>query len=312
MEVVSLPLLQCSREDFVLRTDVVWLFGELNINPSVLLFCEDVVRALKGMSEVKVTLVDHALLSSPLRELANMQVIEVIDHHTVADVIFGEECHVIIEPVGSCATLVAEKLLEVEDYAMPSAIATLLLGAILLDTVGLVKEKGRTTEKDEAFARQLAPFSSLPQAQLYSSLSRCRFSTAGLSTKQLLRKDFKCVEAGDCRLGFSSVPCRLPEFLERVGAEGEMQSFCQSQGLSAMLLLGVWQCGDTVNRQVAVFQPQGSDLADCLASILESDRELECHRVPSGDFPCILVAQGNTTLSRKYILPLVVNFISAL
>ena len=312
--VVSLPVLQCSRDDFAMRTDATWLFQELDLDPSQLLFIDEVCGALGRVGRVQVTLVDHAHLTGPLSELPNTEVVEVIDHHPAAE---GERvgtCRVIVEPVGSCATLVAEGLLADKDYALPATAATLLLGAVLLDTVGLAREKGRATDKDEVIAEQLAPLSSLPRAQLFQSLSAARLSTAGLSTHQLLRRDFKCADAGQSRLGFSSVACRLPELLAREGAERDIQSFCQTRRLSALLLLGVWLDGETLGRQVAIFQPQGSDLADALASVLEAHGDLECLRQPAGvgDFPCILISQGNTKLSRKHILPLVVDFVSTL
>lgn len=309
--IVSLPLLQCPREDFALRTDAAWLFHQLNLDPSQLLFCDEVVSVLQQLKKVHITLVDHALLASPMRELTNMEIIEIIDHHEVHGVNVGKGCCVVMEPVGSCATLVAEKLLGVEGYVLPAAIATLLLGAILLDTAGLDRGKGRTTAKDEDMARQLASLSSIPQTELYDNLLSARFSIAGLSSLQLLRKDLKCAVAGGYHLGFSSVACQLSELFEREGMEGDMQAFCQARGLSALLLLGVWQTGNNINRQIAIFQPQGLDLADALANVLETDEDLNCQQIVT-EYPCILLNHGNTKLSRKYILPLVVNFISTL
>jgi exopolyphosphatase len=308
--VASLPLLQCSRSDFELRTDAVWLFSKLNLNASQLLFCEDVVGMLSRLQQVKVTLVDHALPTGTVQELPNTVVTEIIDHHVLPDITVGEGCCVVMEPVGSCATLVAEKLLGAEGYAVPTAIATLLLGAIMIDTVGLEKDRGRTTDKDKAIAERLTPLTSIPPAQLYDGLSTARFNTAGLSVRQLLRKDFKCAEAGAWRLGFSSVVCQLPELLEREGAEEDLCTFCQSQGLEALLILGVWPSADTIHRQIAIFQPARSDLADGLAGVLEADPELQCQRMQAE--PCILLSQANTKCSRKYVLPLVVDFVSIL
>ena len=306
----SLPLLQCSRSDFQLRTDVIWLFSELNLDPSHLLFYEDVVGLLSRLQQVRVTLVDHALPAVALQELPNVVVTQIIDHHETPEVTFEEGCCVVVEPVGSCATLVAEKLLSTEGYAIPTTIATLLLGAIMIDTVGLEKERGRTTEKDEAIAKCLTSLSIVPPSHLYAGLSRARFTTSGLSVTQLLRKDFKCAEAGPWQLGFSSVACQLIELLEREEAEEDLCTFCQTRGLEALVVLGVWPTADTIHRQIALFQPAGSDLADGLASVLEADPELQCQRMTAT--PCIILSQANTKYSRKYVLPLVVNFIATL
>ena len=306
----SLPLLQCSRSDLQLRTDAIWLFSELNLDTAHLLFYEDVVGLLSRLQQVRVTLVDHALPAVALQELPNVVVTQIIDHHETPEVTFEEGCCVAVEPVGSCATLIAEKLLGTEGYAIPTTMATLLLGAIMIDTVGLEKERGRTTEKDEVIAERLTSLSIVPPSQLYAGLSRARFTTSGLSVRQLLRKDFKCAEAGPWRLGFSSVACQLIELLEREEAEEDLCTFCKTRGLEALVVLGVWPTADTIHRQIALFQPAGSDLADGLASVLEADPELQCHRTTAR--PCIILSQANAKCSRKYVLPLVVNFIATL
>ena len=53
-----------------------------------------------------------------------------------------------IEAVGSCATLVAEKLLKTCPSLLDKQVATLLLATIALDSVHLDPRAGRATEKD--------------------------------------------------------------------------------------------------------------------------------------------------------------------
>ena len=53
-----------------------------------------------------------------------------------------------IEPVGSCATLVTEKLLQTCPSLLDKQVATLLLATIALDSVNLDPRAGRATEKD--------------------------------------------------------------------------------------------------------------------------------------------------------------------
>lgn len=314
-DVVSLPLLQCARADFALRKDAVWLFQRLNLDPSKLLYNEDVEGALGRAGSVKVTLVDHTHLTGVLSKLASVEVVEIIDHH------MGEEeekkkggYRLLKEGVGSCSTLVAEQLLGSEQCAVQGPVATLLLAAILVDTVNLSPDKGRVTAKDTAIAEQLLPLSLLPQAELYQNLSTARFSVSDLTTPQLLERDFKVMEVSGHRLGFSSVTCLLTELLEGEGVVDDMSTFCQSQDLSVLLVLGISVSGEMTHRQVAVYQPQLStspDLADSISSLLEAEEELQCERRPAGDFPGHILEQGNVSKSRKHILPLVVNFVSS-
>ena len=306
-----LPVLQCSRDDLSLRTDAVWLLTQLELEPVNLLFMEEALPRLQAVRKVSVTLVDHATPTGPLEELPNMEIAAVIDHHPSSFSSSRPADHV-VEAVGSCATLVAERLLGEDKYSMTKPVATLLLGAILLDTVGLEDRAGRVTSKDKVMAERLGAWVDVNFTELYTSLSEARLSVAGLSPHQLLRKDLKSVVAGEHRLGFSSVTCQLsPELLGSDDMEQAVQTVCQSHSLSALLLLGVRVAADSVSRELAIFQGEGaSEVADTVASLLESDEGLQCRRLPSPS--CILFQQGNPSLSRKHILPLVLKFMSSL
>ena len=304
----------------------MWLLQQLNLDPSKLVFNQDVKQGLGRAVSLEVTLVDHTHLTGYLLELPNVEVVSVIDHH-VEEVEReggrgggegggeGRECHVVRDRVGSCATLVAEILLGNSEYDVEASVATLLLAAILVDTVNLSTASGRVTEKDQVVAGQLASLSVLPPANLYCSLTAARMSVEGLTTGQLLRKDFKIAEASSYRLGFSSVTCLISELLDRESVVEDIGQFCHSHQLSLLLLLGISIAEEEARRQVAVFQPLPSptspDLADSIASVLEAEEELQCQRQERQSFPGHLLEQGNTQLSRKHILPLVLRFVSS-
>lgn len=307
---VSLPLLQCKREELPLRTEALWLFKELNIDSNKLVFSDDLSEdKLAHLGHLSVTLVDHNYPPAPLASAVE----EVIDHHRPQGE--GGAWHSTIELVGSCSTLVAEKLLSDDSYTIDPVVATLLLGAILLDTVNLRQSEGRVTEKDTAVAARLKTLVSRPQDELFQSLFAARFNTSGLSTLQLLQRDFKAVSVGQYRLGFSSITALLTEFLQREGASDDLQRFCSTQRLHLLLLLGITvSSGEQRRRQIALYQPQGmgtpSDFADSLASVLEADERLQCESIASHEFEGPLLEQGNPALSRKHILPIVTEFLA--
>jgi len=74
-----------------------------------------------------------------------------------------------IELVGSCCTLVAEKLLTMD--VLDSQITSLLLGTILLDTVNLDPRAGRSTDKDKEVVHQLYDKYPVALDELYRSVS---------------------------------------------------------------------------------------------------------------------------------------------
>lgn len=157
----SIPLLNCLREDLSLRQDIVWLLNHLQIDSTHFMFLSEV--NLSDLPHPRVTLVDHNVPDENIRPFVD----EIIDHHDDA---YTFECSRVIEPVGSCSTLVGERLLSSEDYKIPSDVATFLLAAILIDT-GNLKMESRVTPKDIEVAEKLGSLVSLSSDQLYYNVS---------------------------------------------------------------------------------------------------------------------------------------------
>lgn len=223
-----------------------------------------------------------------------------------------------VESVGSCASLVTEILVTDGNYELGPDLATLLVSAILLDTGNL--QLGHVVkDKDKEMAEQLLKL--LPEdfdAQAhYDCLSKARRDISKLSTPQVLGRDYKQSFVSDkfC-IGFSTITAELGAFVTRDNFTEELNSFYKKHSLHVLLLLGAYPAdGDHGNwrRQIAVCRCEEggwSDLADSIGSMLEAHDELKCTRVLEGQFDGLLLEQDNTTLSRKHILPLVVQFVS--
>ena len=94
--------------------------------------------------------------------------------------------------MGSATTLVASKFLESAQVKITPGIALFLLGPILLDTVNLKPEEGRVTEKDAEVAKRLFDLApSISQQEAFKHLEAEKFNVASLSSRDLLRKDYK-------------------------------------------------------------------------------------------------------------------------
>ena len=115
-----------------------------------------------GFTDLKVTLVDHNVPDEKLRS----HVKEILDHHEDAEAI---QCTRVIESVGSCCTLVAERLTDDQDYEMTREVAWLLLAAILADTGNLLVEE-RTTDKDKSMASRLKHLVDISMDELYNKV----------------------------------------------------------------------------------------------------------------------------------------------
>ena len=85
---IIIPLIQIPKDDFTLRTDVVWLFEKVNLEWQNLIFYDDFKGLLSsdsimnrlGKDRFKVILTDHNVLSRHLRQWEPF-VVEIIDHH---------------------------------------------------------------------------------------------------------------------------------------------------------------------------------------------------------------------------------------
>ena len=316
--VVSLPLFQCTRADFALRPAAAWIFEErLSLDTTKMVFLDDLsVKKLASVGKLSLTLVDHNSPTGLLKEFVH-SIVEVIDHHQQT----SEEgdWKSTLEKVGSCSTLVGEKLLADSTYAMEPSVATLLLAAILLDTLNLAADFGKTTDKDIEIAKKLRAIAEIvDQDDFYAALSHKAFNVGHLTSVQLLRMDHKKIQIGQLTIGFSSIKMLLSDFLLRENISADVHSFCSISGLHAIVLLGisVSETGEK-RRQIAISQLSGAvdvppDLVDSLASVLEANEELECEREGGeggGAFDGILLEQRNVKMSRKQILPLLADFL---
>ena len=312
--VTSLPLFQCPREELSLRMEAVWLFKELSIDSSKLMFADDLTEErLSKAAHLSLTLVDHHFPTGPLSQFSSA-VVEAIDHHQQQE---GEVTwKSVIEPVGSCSTLIADKLLNDDSYHVEGTVASLLLAAILLDTANLKEGEGRASEKDKTTVERLLPLASLSREQLFQELFKSRCDVSGLSIPQLLRKDFKCITTAHFTIGFSSITCLPTDILQRENVLDDLQKFSTTHNLHTLILLGITVSLDgSKQRQIALYQPLSatdvsSDFAESLASVLEASSDLQCERVAGQEFDGPLLEQHNTAMSRKHILPIVTHFLA--
>lgn len=210
---IILPLMPIARADFKLRLESVYVFEQAQINPGHLVFLDEIcVPAFMDRVD-RIALVDHNKLSR-LFEPHGEKISIIMDHHTDQN-LYPRVRTRVIEPVGSCATLVGELLIR-EHPALSDRCLSMLLGStILLDTVNLNPGAGRVTPKDQKVARHLLG-TWVPDRNLYfKDLQAARFNTSGLTTSDLLRKDYKEFDFGSLRFGISSVCLSIQDWWKR-------------------------------------------------------------------------------------------------
>jgi len=306
--VITAPLLQCTKENFKLRGDAVMLFEQFKLDTSKLLFISDVeLRSIASSGKLSVILVDTNALTFDLTQLAP-HVKKIVDHHKDVGISYHAECERLIEPVGSCSTLVAELLLA--EGIVDEVIAELLLAAILVDTFNLSPTANRATDKDREVAQRLTSMVTISNDELYRSVLGARCDNSALSVKELIEKDFKVALRAGVTIGFCSIIGQLEEIVADKEFGKEATEFCTREQLDLMVLLGVdIEEAELRGRSIGLFHlPEKNTLMESVASFLKSNKNIRAENETTyGD--CIVMKQGNAQASRKAILPSVMEFV---
>ena len=95
----------------------------------------------------RVILVDHAEQAQSVVGVEHAEIVEILDHHHIGSIETRVPVRATFDPVGSTATLVIERFRQ-SGMEPSAATATLLLGAIVSDTV--ILNSPTTTERDRA------------------------------------------------------------------------------------------------------------------------------------------------------------------
>lgn len=257
------------REDFALRTDAAWLFRDVGVDVSALVFADEVdPRALRDAGRLKgVTLVDHNRAAAAYESVVDL-VDVVVDHHEDEGK-YPSTASTTIAPVGSCATLVTEAM--DGSFRRSGALngegplARLLAGAVALDTQNLDFAASRATERDAAALARLAPLAGLSAdadvLAFYETLKRRRFDQAGLSPRDLLRRDYKQWNMGGWIVGVASFGVPLAKMGDPDDVAAACDAFASERGLDILALMSAFDDvarGGAFARQLAMRAAPGA------------------------------------------------------
>lgn len=184
----------------------------------------------------RVILLDHNEASQSAPGIEEATVIEIVDHHRVGDIQTSSPILFLNLPVGSTATIVAERYREL-GVTPPDAMAGVLLSAVLSDTVLL--KSPTTTDVDRAVARRLADQLGLEPIDFGLEMFRARAAQAGFSAEDAVSRDIKEYRSGDLSIGVAQVETvDADEYRERAGeVASALEAFRERRGLALAMLL---------------------------------------------------------------------------
>ena len=172
----------------------------------------------------RVVLVDHNEAAQSVPGLDEAEILEIIDHHRLADIQTANPISVRNEPVGSTNTIIASMF---QDKGLiPSAnMAGMMAAAIISDTV--MFKSPTCTERDIRAAERMARIANVSLEELGREIFSA--SLENRTAEDLLRSDYKDFHIAGYDLAVAQVTCvdsakmleRKEEFLKLMRASAE-------------------------------------------------------------------------------------------
>ena len=156
---------------------------------------------LKGLRK-KVILVDHNERGQSIPGIEEADILEIVDHHRVADIQTVGPLLFRGEPLGSTATIVI-KIFDELDVEMPSHIAGLLLGAVVSDT--LLFKSPTCTPVDTKIAKKLAEIAGVDIQEFAMEMFKAGTSLVGKTVDEIFNQDFKKFSFDNLQVGVAQV-----------------------------------------------------------------------------------------------------------
>ncbi len=166
--------------------------------------CVGMLRSMdvNKVDKKKVILVDHNTFSQSADGLDEADIIEIVDHHNLGDIVTSIPINVRSMAVGSTNTIVYHMYKE-HNIDIPKDIAGIMLSGILSDTLCL--KSPTTTEVDINVANELAKIAGVDLDSYGVDLLASGVSIDGLSANEIIMRDCKKYEINDQKIFVSQV-----------------------------------------------------------------------------------------------------------
>ena len=150
----------------------------------------------------KIIQVDHNERGQSVDGLEDADILEIIDHHRVADIQTNGPLYFRSEPIGSTSTIVGKCFFE--NGIRPSKQAAgLLCGAIISDT--LLFRSPTCTPVDKQICLQLAEIAGINVEEFAKEMFKAGTSLKGKTVEEIFNQDFKPFTIGDTKVGIAQV-----------------------------------------------------------------------------------------------------------
>lgn len=150
-----------------------------------------VVKSAQEEGVDQVILTDHNEFQQSISDIKDVQIIEVVDHHRVANFETANPLMMRLEPVGSASSIVYRMFKE-HNVGVPKAVAGLLLSGLISDT--LLLKSPTTHATDPAVAADLAEIAGVNLEEYGLAMLKAGTNLSSKSAEVLIDIDAKTFE----------------------------------------------------------------------------------------------------------------------
>ncbi len=185
----------------------------------------------------KVWLVDYTDLAQAPDDLNDAEILGIVDHHRLGDVMTVNPLEAWIWPVG-CTSTILFNLFKMEDAPITKPLALLMISAILSDTVGFASPT--CTQKDKDAVAELALLAEISDLDAFiKALLIAKTDIEGLSASELVEKDLKAYPFNEREVIVGQVElATLDQVSDMIDAlEADLERRCTEENLAFAALM---------------------------------------------------------------------------
>ncbi len=193
-------------------------------------------RHLIDYERKQAILIDHNERNQSVDGINNAEILEIIDHHRVADVQTDSPILIRSEPVG-CTSTIIYKMYRENNVPIPRTMAGLMMSAIISDTLKF--SSPTCTAEDVNAARALSTVCEIDIDEFAVNMFKAGTSIKDLTFDELLNMDTKVFNIADSvvyisqinTLDLDDVDARRDEYM------ASMDKFCEQTMCSLLILM---------------------------------------------------------------------------
>ena len=150
-----------------------------------------------------VALVDFSDIGQAPANIANANVVAVVDHHKIGDITTNGPIFFYAKPVGCTCTVLFE-MFKNNNVDLPKDVAGGMVAAILSDTVNF--KSPTCTDEDKAAVKELLTIAGVAdQDELFMDMLKAKSSVDGVPAKDLIFRDYKDFDMNGKKVGIGQI-----------------------------------------------------------------------------------------------------------